>query len=248
MKHATFLYEMTKANVKLQNENSILGFVWYLLGPFLLFLIMLFVFSDRLGANIEQYPLYLFMGIISWNFFATGTGRSMTAITGNAALIKAIPIRTELLVVSAVLHALISHTAEIVLFVGILFWMGITPALIGLYAFVLFLAFLFTLGTGLFLAACYVFLRDVQQIWSVLTRAWWFATPIFYAATETGPGSKLSLINPLYYHIHLSRELLIYGRIPDVRFFLSFLAFALAALVCGYGMFRILQPRFASLL
>jgi|TARA_Y100000310_G_scaffold274205_2_gene290076 ABC-type polysaccharide/polyol phosphate export permease len=247
-KDITLLYEVTKSNFKLQNENSILGVVWYLLGPLLLFGIMLFVFSHRLGASIEQYPLYLMMGIIAWNFFATGTGRGMTVITGNAGLIKSLPIRIEILVVAAVLHALITHSIEILIFLGMLFWFGITPTLILLYFLVLFISFLFTFGTGLILATLYVLFRDVQQIWSVLTRAWWFATPIFYTLTETGLGAKVSLFNPLYYSIHLSRELLIYNRIPSMQLFFNFIGFAVTTLCIGYYLFYKLRPRFVALL
>ena len=247
-KDMALLYEVTKSNFKLQNENSVLGVLWYLLGPLLLFGIMLFVFSHRLGAGIEKYPLYLLMGIITWNVLSTGTGRSMTVITGNAALIKALPLRIEIFVVAAVLHAFITHSIEILVFMGLLLWFGISPMLLPLYLVVLCIGFLFTLGVGFFLASVYVLFRDVQQVWSVLTRAWWFATPIFYVATETGPGAKLSLLNPMYYYIHLSRELLIYQRIPDITFGILFISFAVGSLIIGYSTFRTLRSSFVSLL
>ena len=110
------------------------------------------------------------------------------------------------------------------------------------------IGFLFTLGVGFFLASVYVLFRDVQQVWSVLTRAWWFATPIFYVATETGLGAKLSLLNPMYYYIHLSRELLIYQRIPDITFGILFISFAVGSLIIGYSTFRTLRSSFVSLL
>lgn len=245
---ATLLCQMTKSNFKLQNENSILGVVWYLLGPMLLFGIMLFVFSNRLGQNVEHYPLYLLMGIITWNFFATGAGRSMTAITSNAVLVKSLPIRLEVLIVASVLHALISHSIEIGIFIAMLLWFGILPTLLLLYLFVLLLSFIFTIGVGLLLASVFVIFRDLQQIWSVVTRAWWFATPIFYVPTATGPGAKLSLFNPLYYSIHLSRELLIYQHIPPIHFFVIYAVFAVSALVVGHCMFHALRSYFVPLL
>lgn len=246
--HCNFLYEVTKASLKLQNENSYLGVFWYLLGPLLLFGIMLFVFSQRLGNGIEEYPLYLLMGIITWNFFATGTNRAMTIITSNAALVKALPIRLDLLVVSTVLHALISHCFEIVLFLLLLLWYGHTPAFLLPFLGMLLLTFLFTLGMGMLLAALYVLIRDLAQIWSVLTRAWWFATPIFYAPTPTGPGRVISLFNPMYYCIHCARETLIYQRMPTPEILLGFIAFSLGFLVLGYAVFYGLRSRFVSLL
>lgn len=244
----TLLYEMTKANFKLQNENSYFGVVWYLLGPLLLFGILLYVFSYRLGSDIKHYPLYLLMGIITWNFFATGAGRSMTVIVSNAAIIKSLPLRIELLVMASLLHTLISHAFEIALFTALLLWFGILPKLFPLYCLVLMLMVLFTFGMGLMLASVYVFLRDLQQIWNVLTRAWWFATPIFYAPTETGLGQKISLFNPMYYGIHLSRELLIYETVPPLSHFVTFAAFAFGALAIGYLLFTWLRPRFVPLL
>lgn len=247
-KDLTLLYEVTKANFKLQNENSYLGVVWYLLGPLLLFGILLYVFSHRLGANIEHYPLYLLMGIITWNFFATGTGRSVTIITGNAAIIKSLPVRIELLVAASLLHTLVSHILEIVIFIGLLLWYGISLSLFPLYLVVLFLSFLFTFGMGLMLASVYVFLRDVQQIWSVLTRVWWFATPIFYAPTATGLGQKISLWNPMYYSIYLPRTLLIYNTVPPLTHFIVFAAFATGTLLVGFLLFTRLRPHFVPLL
>jgi len=244
--HLNFLFEITKASYKLQNENSYLGVVWYLLGPLLLFGILLFVFSKRLGANVEHYPLYLLIGIISWNFFATATGRSMTVFLRNAGLLKALPIRLDLLVVSSVLHALISHVLEIVLFIGIALYFGVIPVLFPLYLLVLFLSLLFTLGVSFFLSSIFMFLRDIEQIWSVVTRAWWFATPIFYALTPTGPGTKISLFNPLYYSIHMSRELLIYERIPPMGLWLGLGSFSIIFLAIGYGIFTLLHTRFVD--
>jgi len=239
-----FLYETTKANFKLQNENSYLGVIWYLLGPLLLFGILLFVFSKRLGVNVEHYPLYLLFGLISWNFFATATNRSMTVFLRNAGLLKALPIRLDLLVASSVIHAFISHVFEIALFMGIALYLGVVPTHILLYIVVLIHAVIFSLGVSFFLSSIYVFLRDIEQVWSVLTRAWWFATPIFYALTSNGPGSKVSLFNPLYYIIHMSRELLIYGRIPGAGLWMGLFAFTFVSVAVGYCCFTRLKVHF----
>lgn len=244
--HLNFLYETTKANFKLQTENSYLGVVWYLLGPLLLFGILLLVFSHRLGAKVEHYPLYLLMGIISWNFFATGTGKSMTVFLRNAPLLKALPIRRDLLVVSSVLHALLSHVFEILLFVTLAFFFGVVPSFIPLYMAVLAQSVLFTLGVSFFLSSVFIYLRDIEQIWSVILRAWWFATPIFYTLTPTGPGSKVSLLNPLYYIIHMSRELVIYGRVPPTALWIGLASLTLMSLVIGYSTFTLLHKRFTD--
>lgn len=244
--NVNLVLQQTKAAFKLQNENSYLGVLWYLLGPLLLFGILIFVFSQRLGANIEHYPLYLLLGIISWNFFATSTGRSIAIFLTNSSLLKALPIRKELLIVSSILHTCISHALEIVLFLALAFSYGVVPHLLPVYLLILIQAVLFSTGVSFFLASIFIFLRDINQIWSVITRAWWFATPVFYALTPTGPGSKLSWFNPLYYIIHMSREVLIYGHIPSAKLWFGLGVFTTLSLVVGYTTFSLLHNHFTN--
>ena len=239
---------MTKASLKLQHEQSFLGILWYLLGPAMLFGILVYVFGGRLGADIPHYPLYLLLGIITWNFFSTATSRCIGIFISNAALIKAMPIRLELLVLSAVVHAFVSHLIEIAIFIVVMFLYGVAPGQLVGYACVLLFAFLFTCGMSMVLATLYVFANDIGQIWSVVTRAWWFATPIFYAPSPTGPGARYSLFNPLYDIISASREFLIYDRIPDRQVLVALAGFSVLSCVIGLVLFRFLRPRIVDYL
>lgn len=247
---ANFLYEVTKASLKLQNENSYLGLVWYLLGPLLLFGILLFVFSHRLGHNIQHYPLYLLLGLISWNFFSSATGRAMNTLMANAGIIKSMPVSLAMLISSTVLHSLIVHSIELLVFFGALFFLGVSVHVFSIFLFLitLLLSFLFTLGAGFTLASLYPFFRDLHQIWSVIMRAWWFATPIFYIPTTTGLGSKISLFNPMYYVIHLPRELLVYNRIPEAWMFIVLALFAIVSCIVGYTTLHVMRNRCVELL
>lgn len=244
--HLNFIYQTTKASFKLQNENSYLGIVWYLLGPLLLFGILLFVFSHRLGSDTQQYPLYLLLGIITWNFFSTGAGRAMTVFLRHAGILKALPIRRDLLVVSSVLHAFVSHSLEIILFLAIALLMGVKPVLFGVYLLVLAHAFLFTLGVGFFLGSVYLFLRDIDQIWSVITRAWWFATPIFYVALPGTAVWRINQYNPMYIIISMSRDTLIYHTVPDISRWLVLLAWTAVSIIVGYSVFLYTSATFTD--
>jgi ABC-type polysaccharide/polyol phosphate export permease len=135
-----------------------------------------------------------------------------------------------------------------VIFVLLLLYFDIFPVFFHWYLLVVALLFFFTLGVGFILASLFVLVRDIHQIWSVFTRAWWFATPIFYVISPGGPGSKLSLLNPLYYSIHFSREFLVYGRVPPLWMIGVFACMTLTSLIIGYMVFRILRPKFVDLL
>ncbi|MCH7640633.1 ABC transporter permease [Patescibacteria group bacterium] len=93
---------LAKANFKLRNEGTYLGILWYLLNPLLLFALLFLIFFDRLGQNIEQYPLYLLLGIIMFNFFQQATTEATKIIDQNRHLIKSINFPKESLIASII--------------------------------------------------------------------------------------------------------------------------------------------------
>ena len=111
-------FSLAKAEFKLKNEGSYLGPLWYLLNPVLLFLLFYLIFSDRLGNNIRLYPLYLFLGIIMFNFFQNSTSESCDLISkAHNRLIKSINFSRESLIAAVILKNLFSHLLEILLFI-----------------------------------------------------------------------------------------------------------------------------------
>jgi len=240
------LYQTAKSSFKLRNESSYLGIFWYLLGPLLTFGILYYVFSGRLGSGVGDYPLYLLSGIVVWNFYSAGSSRSLTAIMGNAGIIKALPVRRDAIVISGMIDAFVSHLFEIAILLAFCAILGTLTPIALLFSAVLLLQFLFALGTGFLLSALYVFFGDLGQIWSVLTKAWWFATPIFYTLSEGGPGKTLSMFNPMYHSIELSRNLLVYGILPPLSSWVILALFSVLTLVLGYAVFHKLSPRFAE--
>src|SRR5580658_8866843 len=84
------LRELVRTDFKIRYQNSILGYLWSLLRPLLLFLILYFVFTRflKIGNSIPHYPVYLLLGILFWNFFVEVTMGSVTAIGGKSDLIR----------------------------------------------------------------------------------------------------------------------------------------------------------------
>ncbi|MBU2259492.1 ABC transporter permease [Patescibacteria group bacterium] len=247
-RHLNFLYETTKASFKLRNESSYLGVFWYLLGPLLTFGILLLVFSARLGSGVEHYPLYLLSGIVMWNFFSASTSSSLNAVMGQASLIKSLPVRRDLLVLSTVFDVFFSHVFELVILFGLMVYYGVLSETALFFPLIFILQLLFALGTGFALSSLHFVFRDLGQVWSVLMRAWWFATPIFYVLHEGGPGEKVNMFNPMYHSIDLSRDVLIYGKTPNITSLIIFACFAVAAYGIGYFIFSRISPRFAEYL
>ena len=250
-KYLKFFFELSlslaKAEFKLRNEGSYLGIFWYLLNPLLMFGLLFLVFSDRLGNDIPKYPLYLLLGIIMFNFFQSSTGESVSSVLKeNRWLIKSINCPKESLVASILLKNLFSHFFEIVFF--IIFLIFFKASLIGMlfYIPILFFFYLFIFGASLFLASLTVYFVDLENIWSFVVRLLWLGTPIFYAITGQIRLYYVNLLNPMYYFISVSRDLIIYEKMPDIFIIFGMIFYASVSFFIGVLTFNRLKNKFAE--
>ena len=125
--------QLAKANFKLRNEGSFFGIFWYLLEPFLLFLIILLIKSMLGMGSIEHYPLYLLLGLIMFNFFSGTASKSTNLVAINSSFIKSMKINHESLVISQVLEGGFSHFFEMLLFIGFMVYFKVSLVWILIY-------------------------------------------------------------------------------------------------------------------
>lgn len=242
-------FEIAKSSFKLRNEGSYLGIFWYLLNPLLLFLLLLLVFSDRLGNNIPSYPLYLLLGIILFNFFQQSTIESTRVIVRDySELIKSINFPREALVFGITLRSIFSHFFEFILFLVFMLIFKNSIAGIIFYPLILIMFFIFIFGFSLLLSSLTVYFMDLDNIWNFFVRLLWLATPIFYSIGGQNRLFIANLLNPLYYFITLSRELIIYARLPEPWIILGALFYSLLSLLSGLLVFNKLKTKFAEML
>lgn len=212
---ASLSLSLAKANFKVRNEGSFLGIFWYLLEPLAFFLILFFI-SETLSQNsIEQYPLYLFVGLIMFNFFNAITTFATRAIASNAGFIKSLKIKTEAFIFSGVLQFIFSHLFELFVLMAFAIFFQVNVSWVIFYPIIFFFFVLFTTGVSLILSIGGVYIGDLRNVWTVFTRLLWFATPIFYFAKESSIIQILNTWNPLYYFIDATREVIIYQKIPS---------------------------------
>lgn len=239
---------LAKMKFKLKNEGSYLGVLWYLLNPLLTFLLLFFIFHDRLGREIEKYPLYLFLGIIMFNFFQQVTSESSWAIKENAGLIKSIAFPREALIGAIVINNLFSHLIELVVFLAIaIIFKGLAVGVIFYFILLLFFC-IFNFGVGLFLASISAYFTDLQNIWSFFVRLLWFGTPIFYIIAGQNRLFTINLFNPMYYFIEIGRNLAVYDQLPALWLIAGLAGFTLASLIVGFFTFQKLKNKFAEMI
>ncbi len=242
-------FQIAKSGFKLRNEGSYLGILWYLLNPLLLFVLLLLVFADRLGNEIPMYPLYLLLGIVMFNFFQQTTSESTRIVLVDYRdLVKSINFPREAIVLGAVLKFLFSHFFEILLF--LVFLVFLDGPLIGIIFYPLILAFfgVFIFGFSLMLSSLTVYFVDLENIWGFFVRLAWLGTPIFYSIGGQDKLFVANLLNPLYYFITVSRDVIVYSRLPELWLVLGAMFYSFFFFLIGLLIFNKLKTKLAEMI
>jgi ABC-2 type transport system permease protein len=254
----TLTFALALASFKLKYAGSVLGYLWSLVKPLLLFGMMYVVFALFLlrgrTAPGENFPVELLFGIVIWTFFADATASSLQAIVSNGDMIKKAYFPRWILVVAAGLSSamtLFVNTA-LVLAIGLpLHWFTFGPEsalLIPLYLEL----FAVTLGAGLLLSAIFVYARDLGHIWEIILQAIFYASAVVFPFTLIPDRFQgIVALSPLTQMIEDMRRAFISPGIPwtaDVlgpRFVVP-LMLAVASLGIGAAVFARLSRRFGE--
>ncbi len=207
-KNRILLGELVKTDFKLRYQGSVLGCLWAVLRPLLMFAILYVVFAKLLkfGSDIPHYPVYLLTGTVLWNFFTECTGQGIQSIVQRGDLLRKISFPKWIVVVAATSTALINLAINLCVIVVFALFNGVTPSWSWLVVPVLVVElYAFALGISFLLGAINVKYRDVTSIWDVLVQALFYAIPIIYPISmvlEAGGtlgtfASNLILINPI---------------------------------------------------
>lgn len=247
IKYKDLLLQLVSRDIKLKYRRSFMGYLWSILNPLFVMIIMTIVFSQMFKNNIENFPVYLFTGKMLFDFLSTATKQAMTSITGNAALIKKTYVPKYIFTLSKVTSCMI----DLVLSFGALLIVIIaTQAKIAwtflLFPIVIIQIYVFCCGLGFFLAAYNVFFRDIQYIYNAIIVAWMYMTPIFYPI-ERLPEMVQTLItwcNPLYYYVSQFRSVVFLGQLPDFRMVGLGCGAAVLMFVIGLLVFKRKQDKF----
>ena len=240
--------QLAKVDFKLKNEGSFVGIFWYLLNPVIMFFSMYAIFSGRLGNKIAYYPVYLILGIVMFNFFRNVTTESSNVIRNNGGIIKSINFPKESLVFGIILKNLFSHVFEILLIITVMIISGISVLNILYYFIVLIFFIIFIFGFSLILSSLSVYFIDISNVWNYGVGILLLATPVFYAIDGQTRLLYLNLFNPVYYFITITRELIIYGKMPDAWLILGVIGYSVAFLLIGLFIFDRFKYKFSELI
>ncbi|MBF7095188.1 ABC transporter permease [Streptococcus sp. HF-1907] len=257
------LREMVKTDFKLRYQGSLIGHLWSILKPLMLFTIMYLVFVRflKFDDGTPHYAVGLLLGMVTWNFFAEATNMGMLSIVSRGDLLRKLNFSKEIIVFSSVIGAAINYVINLLVVFIFALINGIHPSLGILVIFPIFIELtLLSMGIALILSTLFVRYRDIGPIWEVIMQAGMYATPIIYSLTyilQRGHVTiaKLMMLNPLAQIVQDLRHFIVYSGstrgwdlIGQPLIALTPYLLPVIIFIVGYVIFKKNAKRFAEIL
>ncbi len=247
MRSNAFLFQqLVNRDFQQKYKRTVLGMAWSVLSPLCQLLVMMVVFKNLFGRNVNHYVIYMFAGNIIWSYFNESTTQGMSSLMNNAAVISKINVPKYLFLLSQNVSALINFGLTI----GIFFMfclidhIDFTPAMFMLPYSVCCLVIM-NVGIGMVLSALFVFFRDIQYLYRIFLTILNYLCAIFYTLDHFSPQmQRLFLLNPVYANIRYWRIIVLEGKIPSLQYHVLLLFYALLFLGIGAFFYKKYNHRF----
>ncbi len=180
------LYFLTWRDIKVRYKQTILGFAWAILQPFMMMVVFSLFFGNLLKVPSEgiPYPLFNYAAILPWTLFAQGITRSSESLVANVNMVQKVYFPRLIMPLGSVLAPVVDFAIAFIILIGMMFYFGYPPTLSILWLPVFIILVLITaLGVGLWLSVINVKYRDVRYAVPFLTQLWLFASPVVYASS-----------------------------------------------------------------
>ena len=246
-KYWLMIWELAFSDFRLRDQGTVLGFLWTLLYPALFFCVLYTIFADWM-KTIQDFPLYMLIGMVQWNFFSGATGASILSIMRYSNFVKSIAFPKECIVYASVLAVLFSHILELII---IIIFCSIIKGFLSINVLflipILLLTLFLTISVSLLLSLIGVYFLDMTRIWSIITTLGFFLTPIFYSLDMLSPFKRnVILLNPMAHVIKASREILLDGKFPELQGLLYVLILSIILFIIGYILFKKFEGYFVE--
>ncbi len=245
------LYFLAWRDIKIRYKQTALGAAWAIIQPFFTMIIFSIFFGHLAGIPSDgvPYPIFSFAALVPWTFFANSLNQSSNSLVSSANLIQKVYFPRLAVPIASVFSGMVDFVLAFIVLLGMMLYYGMLPTInvVWLPAFCL-LAFVTSLGVGLWLSAMNVRFRDIRYTVPFLIQFWMFATPIAYPSSLLSePWRTLYGLNPMVGVIEGFRwGLLGTNTAPGSIIIISSLM-AIAILVGGAFYFRRAEKSFADI-
>jgi len=200
---ADLLWLMSATEFKRVYFGTVLGYIWSLVRPLMLFGVLLFVFTQvfKLGSEeAEFYPVLLLLNIVLFTFFSEGTQNAVGSVVAQEGIVRKTQFPRLVIPLATTLTGAFNLVLNMLVVFAFMLAYGVDPHWTWLlFPIPLGLLFLLTAATSMALSVLYVRFRDVAIIWTVVAQVLFYATPILYPieALHNEKMEHALMINPL---------------------------------------------------
>ena len=243
------IISLVKRDLKSRYKGSVLGFFWMLLNPLLQLCVYTIVFSTIMRMDIEKFYLFLFVALVPWLFFSTCLSAGTTVIFSQQDMVKKIYFPREVLPISFTLSQFINMLLSFIVIFVVVFISGVKiPVQALLYLpLIMIIEFVLALGITFLVSALTVYFRDLEHIMGIVSMAWMYMTPVIYPV-DMVPEQFITLfyLNPMTSITIAYRDILYYGKVPEMETLLNASILGVVVLVIGRLLFSRMQRGFAE--
>ena len=245
-----FLKEFTLQQLRGRYRNSVLGYLWTLLIPLLLFATFAFVFSVVNRLDSRTFAPFFFSGYLPWLLFVNTANAATTSVVGNAHIITKIRAPKSIFPLSALLVNLVEFGGFVVATLALMALLNakFTPAMLFIPVATAILV-VFVLGIAFLFSTIQVFFRDFTFMWTSLSFLLFFCTPILFPLTQVSPAFRPYFeLNPLLPFVRMFQEPISKGVLPSLETITVSSLYAVVLFVFGASVFSRAQKSFYSYL
>ena len=235
-----YLFQSVARDLKTKYKRSVLGYLWTMLHPLAMMSIIALVFSHIIRMDIEDYAVFLFCGLLPWNYFNSTCMMSLNSIKSNAKLFGQIPVPKYLFVLSIAFSNLVNLLLALIPLLLVMLFAGRTIGWTALtFPVVLLPVFCVTIGLSLILATANVFFDDTLHLSEVGFQVVYFLSPVLYHRDLLPEWLVGYLVyNPLFLQIEFIRDIFYDGVLPDPTLFIYNLVGSVLVLCVGLWIFE----------
>lgn len=246
------LYFFVWRDLKVRYKQTFVGIIWAIFQPFITMVVFSVFFGGlaKMPSDGVPYPIFVYVGLLFWQFFSTALSDSSNTLITNQAIITKVYFPRIILPISTVITKFIDFIIAALILVGLMFYYGYMPHLSGLWILplLIFITFMASSGLGLLLASINVKYRDVRYALPFFIQIMLFLTPVIYPASIAGKYSFILAINPLMGVIQSARASLLGTTVLNLNLLtISFIG-TLVVMIFGIYVFKKTERYFADII
>lgn len=243
----TLVKNFALTDFKLKYQGSVLGYLWSLLNPLLTFAILYVVFSIFVRFQMENYSLFLFLGIILWGYFNEATFNALVSLYTKANIMKKIYFPRTVIVLASNVTTFLGFLLNFIVFLFFVLLSGVGLHFLSFLSVLFFInLFLLTLGVSYIVAGLNLRFIDTQHIWRILLQLFFWLTPVVYSLQAVPESYQFFFyLNPLVLILEGMRNIFL-ENIFSFQFYFISLLFSLIVFFIGYSLYRKMSVYFAE--